>query len=100
MTTTPVLSITDEQIAEIRDYYAVTDADTSIEVLSPDGCLKVAAMATEILDLRTRLRAAEKDAGRYQWIKECGPEEIDLVIENPGDDLDAAIDTAMTEAKP
>ena len=32
-----------------------------------------------------------KDAERYRRIKDCGPEEIDIVIENPGDDLDSAM---------
>lgn len=70
MTTTTVMTITDEQIAEIRDYYRSTDAEYSVETLSPEGCLKVSLMAEEILDLRSRLRAAEKDAERYRWLRE------------------------------
>lgn len=53
-----------------------------------------------VLDLLAERDAAQKDAERYRWIKECDPEEIDIVIENPGDHLDAAIDAALQGEQP
>lgn len=53
------------------------------------------AQLLEIAKLRAEVEALRKDAERYRWLKECEPEEIDIVIENPGDDLDSAIDAAM-----
>jgi hypothetical protein len=51
-------TITDAELAFIRDYYATTGADTGIEVLSPEGCLKVAAMASELLSFRATAKTA------------------------------------------
>lgn len=49
----------------------------------------------QLARLQAECEKLRRDAERYRWIKECDPEEIDIVIENPGDALDAAIDTAM-----
>lgn len=86
MTTTPVHSITDEQIAEIED----------------DGCYATAAEFNAII---ARLRKAEKDAARYQWLVKHSTYGIDsrqrpeltLSIYAPDhrDGLSAAIDAAM-----
>lgn len=52
-------------------------------------------LAAERDKLRAEVEALRKDAERYRWIKECDHEEVDIVIENPSDDLDSAIDAAM-----
>lgn len=60
MTTTPVMSITDEQIAEIEEAAASKMSE---------GFLLVHNLSCyDILALISRLRAAERDAGRYRWL--------------------------------
>lgn len=97
MTTSPVPSITDEQIAEIERF------------LSFGGSmLKVKSAA--IQGLIARLRAAEKDAGRYRFIRDYDDgDSVERALINPnytpmqirmGAGLDSSIDTAMSEAKP
>lgn len=73
MTTTPVHSITDEQIAEIED----------------DGCYTTAAEFKAII---ARLRKAEKDAARYRFLKENSPDAHMW--------SDESIDAALAEVKP
>ena len=100
MTTSPVPSITDEQIAEIERF------------LSFGGSmLKVKSAA--IQGLIARLRAAEKDAGRYQLLRLADWNKSEFcVVRYPkgnvrlGTDcpsrarLDEMLDAAMSEAKP
>lgn len=53
MTTNPIMSITDEQIAEIEACNVPICADLASALIS-------------------RLRAAERDAARYRWLREKG----------------------------
>lgn len=59
MTTNPVMSITDEQIAEIEAQCEAANKH--------DGSLIVGA--DEVSAIISRLRAAEMDAARYSWIR-------------------------------
>jgi hypothetical protein len=83
----PVTSITDEHLEEIEKAACRSYGETTI------------VSKQEVASIIARLRAAEADAKRYRWIKDCDGEHIDVVIENPGDGLDFAIDAAM-ERKP
>lgn len=94
MTTSPVMIITDEQIAEI-------EAACERRFNYPAG---------DILTLISRLRAAERDAARYQflrdsgnfspsafgngWALNCGYTRAQPTM------LDAAVDAAMKGEKP
>ena len=93
MSTNPVMSITDEQIAEIEG-----EAIEAVQINWPTSI-----SGARILALISRLRAAERDAARYRWLRERGDAcqwmniiRIDLdefvCQENA---LDLAIDTAM-----
>lgn len=141
MTTTPVMSITDEQIAEIeatanratQGQWEVADGhypsfkeikgpsfNVSIVVSATDLDFKdymartadaehiAACNPTNILALISRLRAAEKDAERYRFIRdkgnchsmspaihECDYDGEYLFFE----DADRAIDAAMEQSK-
>ena len=58
MTTTPVHSITDEQIADLENH-----------------CQKLHGFAMTsqmVMQMITRLREAEKDAARYRWLRDSG----------------------------
>ena len=63
----------------------------------------LACTPTAVLALISRLRAAERDAARYRWLREQNNDDFEFaVVSNPHfdvfaspDDLDAAIDTAM-----
>lgn len=104
-TTSPVMSITDEQIAEIealasdacqyagQDWF--TAPDLSAWFADDDALFMAAASPFVVRALISRLRAAERDAARYRWLREDRgyfPEEEGL---RGGDELDTAIDTAM-----
>lgn len=138
MTTSPVPSITDEQIAEIEvlakemrwqdfkqfQYTAVCGQAYCLEGDEGNGGVHLLttfepqmqsylqllspAMLSAII---ARLRAAERDAGRYRWLRSrptaCPTYGPDLAFweDHAGDPLrydeaDAAIDAAMSEAKP
>lgn len=148
MTTSPVPSITDDEIAEIEaaadafpDYewdsntepffngpsgeslgggstglYCVYgqpfeidgetyDGPTLVEACPPSQAKFICEAKPTIKALIARLRAAEKDAGRYQWMRKrislsqyhiLGAE----LTSNTPEGVDAAIDAAMSEAKP
>lgn len=97
MTTTPVMTITDEQIAEI-EYYALCGLQAS---------------PANILALISRLRAAEKDAERYRWLRDVsvdadGDTVMAAKIDGEGNTisnwmfgrlLDDSIDAAMEQSK-
>ncbi len=102
MTTTPVHSITDEQIAEIEDL--VSDFQ--------DCHLSNGVIGISVLAIITRLRESEKDAARMEWLaSQCemryGRRDSAQYSADFGiffmsdrascrpDDLRAAIDTAM-----
>lgn len=104
MTTNPVMSITDEQIAEIEALAFKTHESTA--------GLSAYASATnpsKLLALISRLRAAERDAARYRWLRDrLVGSSFDwddegmavLAFEMPdgvpiGADCDKNIDTAM-----
>ena len=90
MTTSPVVSVTDELIAELEQY---------------SGVPSIAALLAERAELK-------RDAERYRWLQKASPymhKKIrDLAITDGGDvfyfhkdKYDAAIDAAMqSEAKP
>lgn len=94
MTTNPVMSITDEQIAEI------VRMNSELNELR---CVVRYIRVDEVEALISRLRAAERDAERYRWLRERGDAcqwmniiRIDLdefVCQDNA--LDTAIDTAM-----
>lgn len=101
MTTSPVQSITDEQIGELE---AICNEEYF------DGS---ADMQELILALISRLRAAEKDAGRYRLLRLSDWNKSEFcVVRYPkgnirlGTDcpsrarLDEMLDAAMTEGKP
>lgn len=58
MTTPTVQQITDEQLAELEELCMAEYFDSS------------ASLQDDIQSLIARLRAAEKDAERYRWLKE------------------------------
>lgn len=96
MTTPPVPSITDDLLAEIERH--------AINIADRDSGATPSINAEELAGLITRLRAAEADAARYRWLREqCGMSGSLTIAEVgswelipwSGDDIDAAIDTAM-----
>ena len=88
MTTSPVVSVTDELIAELEQY---------------SGVPSIAALLAERAELK-------RDAERYRWLRDRIENKGDMVIAKcsewsieswSGDDPDAAIDAAMqSEVKP
>lgn len=77
MTTPIVQSITDDLLSQLE--CSSSDYPSNLRAFIDHGCLA---------GLISRLRAAEKDAARYRWLKEngsdpCmwGDEEIDAAIE-------------------
>ena len=102
MTNNPVMKITDEQIAEIEAYADQPGLEDREAAQLYIG---------ELRALISRMRASERDAGRYQWLRKnvcmgCpspeGSQYTDayLVVtgygyEESGDLTDDAIDTAM-----
>lgn len=85
MTTTPVHSITDEQIAEIEDA-----AKTRHGVFGSHFMHDITT--DEVLALITRLREAEKDAARYRWIADNASIETE---EHGIFESESQLDTAM-----
>lgn len=130
MTTSPVPSITDEDIAEIEwlaayatqgPWHHETSAGQVGSVDVGDLCLAQAQQLNPrdnahrdcnaayiasvypqvVVALIARLRAAEKDAERFRWIAENA--DVDCRGHAPEGDyesLGCRIDAAMTEAKP
>lgn len=89
--TPPVQSITDEQLQRLEEA-----APHMAEARSMPGHMLASLIA--------RLRSAEIDAARYRWLREqCGMSGSLTIAEVgswelipwSGDDIDAAIDTAM-----
>lgn len=97
MTTSPVMSITDELVAELEAVAHTGKGAFMIE------CAEVHALLTERAELM-------RDAGRYRWLRGRIENKGDMVIAKvsewsieswSGDDPDTAIDAAMqSEAKP
>ena len=54
---------------------------------------------TEMIELITRLREAEKDAARYRWLRDVGRHEYDVddFFGGSSDSVDGMIDKAMKE---
>lgn len=54
---------------------------------------------TEMIELITRLREAEKDAARYRWLRDVGRHEYDVddFFDGSSDSVDGKIDQAMKE---
>lgn len=118
MSTGPVMSITDDQIAEIEalaesacqyeqtDWFAPSDlsewfADDDAKFIGFAGPFTVRALIT-------RLREAERDAKRYKFLRESGKFSPSAFggwalncgyTRTPPSLLDAAIDAAMQEDK-
>ncbi len=101
MTTPIVPSITDEQLAEIEVYSNQSGFEDKDAAQLSVG---------ELRGIIARLRAAEKDAARYRWIRGTenkvvltldGREEdhVECLESLSGESLDSAIDTAMEQSK-
>ena len=86
MTTSPVMSVTDELIAEL---------ERSVRTVWPDEDAAVLSLRA-LLSERAELK---RDAERYRWLmRELGGSVSQLVTGSPvfsDDDVDAAIDAAM-----
>jgi len=98
MTTPLVPSITDEQLSELE----------SLLACDPQG--SIFTSAKELGSLISRLRAAERDAERYRWLRDSvwyvGPQPDDEENGYRSNDknwrvegIDIAIDAAMLEAR-
>lgn len=98
MTTRPVTSITDEQLAEL---------ERAALAKKSEGFLLVHNLScNDMLALITRLRAAEADAARYRWLRgkfgimgnnvslPCGYRSEESIAQMALE-ADSAIDTAM-----
>jgi hypothetical protein len=90
MTTSPVVSITDELIAELEN-----ECRSGVDVYTPRGIMR--ALLAERAELK-------RDAQRYRWLRDRIENKGDMVIAKvsewsieswSGDDPDAAIDAAM-----
>ena len=107
-TTSPVMSITDEQIAEIealakdacqyagQDWF--TAPDLSAWFADDDALFMAAASPFALRSLISRLRAAEMDSARYQWLCEFKEwsDDVDAALDCGSKPvIDAAIDAAM-----
>ena len=97
MTTTPVMTITDEQIAEIE-----AAAEINAYVTNPWRFEELATAST-VSALISRLRAAEKDASRWRKCKTMNvawwPKAVSEAGRCGGRSLDQAIDDAMEESE-
>lgn len=85
MTTPPVVSVTDELIAELE------------EIATRDTATKVTVKACDLRAMLAHIAELKRDAERYRWLREaCDNDPGNLGLEyaeNFG--VDAAIDTAM-----
>ena len=120
MTTTPVMTITDEQIAEIeRDIamnaaikpyqceggFSISGGTCGVCGAKPyNSCRrplpKSYAIPSNVAALISRLRAAERDAGRYRFIRDTDELPMNLMrLDMMGDLLDAEVDAAMEKSK-
>ena len=102
MTTAPVPSITDDQIAELERFLGF--GGKTLKVNTPP-----------LRGLITRLREAERDAARYRWLRDqealdnaicvldCGewvkPAMVIALAYSSAEQCDTAIDTAMQADK-
>lgn len=70
-----------------------------IEIGYGDDCELVEITRGESLALITRLREAEKDAERYQWLRDIARHEYDVddFFGGSSDSVDGMIDKAMKE---
>lgn len=116
MTTNPVMSITDEQIADIETLasdacqYASQDWFTALDLSAwfadDDALFMAAASPFAVRALISRLRAAERDAARYRYLR-SGSTKPSFLASNPDAKclidqymfcetrMDTAIDAAM-----
>lgn len=100
------MSITDEQIAEIEAL--ATDAQAfdwgpDIGMTHTETVYACSVGPGSILALISRLRAAEKDAGRYQRLRDAAVRDHGITADKFDSEFDAgldAIDAAMTGEKP
>lgn len=103
MTTSPVMTVTDELLAELETHYRSVNDDSR------------ALLITELRRLRAENAELAKDAVRYRWLRDeslsCGKiAPAIMVVDEAGnpvyrgnpwnsllcdDDADSAIDTAM-----
>lgn len=98
MTTAPIPSITDEQIAEIENYVN----------LYADPVIPPQVSYAEIAALIARLRAAERDAARMDWLESAwgghsgrdGGFHLSVYMPSDAETLSEMIDTAMKGDKP
>ena len=94
MTTSLVQSITDEQIAEIEALYRETGAD---------GFRMMAISCRTVESIISRLRAAERDAARLEWLESAwggytgrdGGFHLSVYMPSDAETLREMIDAAM-----
>lgn len=78
-----------------------------IDALKADEYLTATVAKADIRSLLADLERAEKDAERYRWLRSQESEDFEFaVVKNPhfdvygsGDELDAAIDAALSQLK-
>lgn len=110
MTTTPVHSITDDQIAEIEalaEDCLEFDWGPDVGMTHAETVYACSVSPSSVLAIITRLREAEKDAARYRWLRNEAlnmPDLAPAVVITEGSliqqclegrDLDEEIDNAM-----
>ena len=99
MTTSPVMTITDELLAELDRSVRVVWRDDDATVIAVD------ALTAELRRLRAENAELAKDAGRYLWIvkkstygisyRQCPELTLPIYAPDHRDGLGDAIDTAM-----
>ena len=69
------------------------------EMLERRERMALGVTCTEMIELITRLREAEKDAARYRWLRDNGRHgyDIDDFFDGSSDGIDGKIDQAMKE---
>lgn len=92
MTTAPVVSVTDELLAEIEDG-CLDSVDCPLSILS-DLAAELRTLRAENAELKQELAACRVDAVRYQWLRSAD-DWPDLGMYT--NSCDAAIDAAMQE---
>lgn len=110
MTTAPVTSISDELLAEIEAAFLEGwnesgegwNAEYPCSTSSQNQIALAAIEFTQnerVSTLITRLRAAERDAGRYRWLRDRVPGSAyriaGVIYSEGGAGVDTAIDAAM-----
>lgn len=98
MTSAPVTSITDEQLAEIEDGVNYLYGTAT---LAPEELVRIELQ--ELSGIINRLRAAEKDADRYRFLRNNGVrklwDSLRKIYPFNHKEFDSAIDRVIQESK-